>query len=89
MVKDDKAEALENAGLFRRAAARWLCVMPECQTESQRDYVLMRRKQCIEKGKFKTVPQLDSFSGLDVAATRTQKDMGIHKPGRAAFRLRK
>ena len=89
MVKDDKAEALEDAGLFRRAAARWLCVMQKCQTERQRDYVLIRRKQCIEKVKSKSGPEVDSFRGLDAAATRLQKEMGIHKPGGVAFRQRK
>ena len=89
MVKDDKAEALECAGLFRRAAARWLCVMQECQTDSQRDYVFMRRKQCIDKVKSKPVPREDSYKGLDEAATRLQKEMGIYKPRGAAFRQRK
>ncbi|WP_332628309.1 PerC family transcriptional regulator [Citrobacter sp. ESBL3] len=37
MVSNVIAEKLEDAGLWRRAAARWLAVMDRCETDAQRE----------------------------------------------------
>jgi hypothetical protein len=48
IIQDNKAKKLETAGLWRRAAARWLEVMyhPE-YNDAQREWVRQRRKYCL------------------------------------------
>ncbi|HGB1098601.1 TPA: PerC family transcriptional regulator [Salmonella enterica subsp. enterica serovar Enteritidis] len=47
-VEDAVAQKLEAAGLWRRASARWLDVMGNCEyTEAQREWVLLRREYCL------------------------------------------
>lgn len=49
MVKDEKAEELEAKGLYRRAAARWVEVMAQSNSEGDRDWIATHRKECLEK----------------------------------------
>lgn len=51
MVSDAVAERLEEAGLWRRAAARWLDVMQHCDTEAQREWV---SQCCIGKNRYQS-----------------------------------
>ncbi|MDF1896748.1 PerC family transcriptional regulator [Rahnella contaminans] len=87
MVIDDKAEALENAGLYRRAAARWLEVFDRRVSEKERDWIRQRRNECLRK-RVKPPVRVDNFSDVRRAADATQKKMGIARPGGDAFRLK-
>ncbi|EAM2857546.1 PerC family transcriptional regulator [Salmonella enterica] len=55
MVRDNKAESLENAGLWRRAATRWLHVMQLYKNHSdeisEREWILLRRNMCIKRAR--------------------------------------
>ena len=47
VVHDVIAEKLENAGLWRRAATRWLEVMNWCHTDAEREWVSQKRRSAI------------------------------------------
>ncbi|HAT1525734.1 PerC family transcriptional regulator [Morganella morganii] len=47
MRKDSKAEALEEAGLYYRAARRWLEVFDLCEDEQGRNYAIEQRERCL------------------------------------------
>ncbi len=47
MAHDEKAEELERAGLWRRAARRWLEVMDICSDTRVKEYIMIRRNQCL------------------------------------------
>ncbi|HAT3810037.1 PerC family transcriptional regulator [Morganella morganii] len=47
MIKDSKAEALEEAGLYYRAARRWLEVFDRCEDEQGRNYAIEQRERCL------------------------------------------
>jgi hypothetical protein len=50
MVEDEIARTLEAAGLWRRAASRWLDVMQfHAQTDEQREWIRQRRKHCLSQ----------------------------------------
>ncbi|HAT6805039.1 TPA: ANR family transcriptional regulator [Citrobacter freundii] len=71
------AEKLENAGLWRRAAARWLDVMQICKTETERDWISLRRRYCLSMSSPpRHSPKLD-IKAINQAATITQEKMGI------------
>lgn len=87
MVEDKVAKKLEQAGLWRRAAARWLDVMLSCDTDEQRDVARRRRNQCLLNVS-RPVPEgkLD-VRAINRAARRMQEQMGISQPDGAAFRM--
>ncbi|HDS6912115.1 TPA: PerC family transcriptional regulator [Klebsiella oxytoca] len=88
-INDALARELEAAGLWRRAADRWLEVMLLYGlSDAQREWVRRRRKRCLSAAEPVVVK-----SGLNVmeilnAAKATQKRMGLSQPGGAAFRFR-
>lgn len=47
MIKDVKAAELEEAGLYYRAARRWLEVFDRCQDEQGRNYAIEQRERCL------------------------------------------
>ncbi|HDF2327716.1 TPA: PerC family transcriptional regulator [Morganella morganii] len=47
MIKDTKAAVLEDAGLYYRAARRWLEVFDRCQDEQGRNYAIEQRERCL------------------------------------------
>ncbi|HCM1954394.1 TPA: PerC family transcriptional regulator [Salmonella enterica subsp. salamae serovar 9,46:z4,z24:z39:z42] len=51
MVKDNKAEALESAGLYHGAASRWLVLLNHCTSQSERIWISKRLDICLEKAK--------------------------------------
>ncbi|MCU6209117.1 PerC family transcriptional regulator [Enterobacter cloacae] len=56
MVEDEVAQKLEAAGLWRRAASRWLDVMQHhALMDQQRDRIRQHRKYCLSC----TKPKLD------------------------------
>nr|WP_276046936.1 PerC family transcriptional regulator [Escherichia coli] len=79
-VQDPVAQKLEEAGLWRRAATRWLAVMGGMEyTEAQREWLRQRREYCLMQ-----IPQLVLSEKLDVsevarAADATLLRMGITK----------
>ena len=87
MVSDAVAEKLESAGLWRRAAARWLAVMDLCDTDAQRQWVSQKRRQCYSNIALPVSEQLN-ISALSKAATVAQAKMGISQLDGSAFRLK-
>lgn len=86
MVKDEKAEYLENAGLFRRAADRWLDILPEHNTKCQ-EWIIQRRNVCLSKARRVRKVNKDNFVDVSRAASALQKKMGLDRPDGTAFRL--
>lgn len=87
MIIDEKAEALERAGLYRRASARWLEVFDRSVSEKERDWIRQRRNDCLRQ-KIPKPLALDTFSDVRRAASETQTKMGIGSPNGEAFRLK-
>lgn len=89
MVEDEVAQKLEAAGLWRRAASRWLDVMQHHGlTDQQRDRIRQHRKYCLS-----CVKPISTLEKLDVteiarAAKAAQERMGLSHPDGAAFRLK-
>ncbi|HCM1928323.1 TPA: PerC family transcriptional regulator [Salmonella enterica subsp. salamae serovar 39:c:e,n,x] len=46
-LRDDIAEALERAGLWRRAATRWLHVFDSLNSDKGRERIAQRREVCL------------------------------------------
>ncbi|MEE4407094.1 PerC family transcriptional regulator [Enterobacter mori] len=86
-VSDRIAERLEDVGLWRRAAARWLVVMllPE-MTEAQREWVRKRRLYCYVQILPPTGPERLDIMDVARAANETQARMGIARPNGVSFR---
>lgn len=78
MIKDEKAEVLERAGFYRRAAERWLEVFIKCNTEEQL-WIIRRRNKCLAQARRK-VTGPESYSDIRRAALALQRRMGM-KPG--------
>lgn len=76
MVKDAVAEALENAGLYHRAARRWLEVFDRIASEPERDWIRNRRNACLRK-KVRPAREEGSYKDIQRAAVETQMKMGI------------
>ncbi|HEB6950170.1 TPA: PerC family transcriptional regulator [Salmonella enterica subsp. enterica serovar Hvittingfoss] len=76
VMSDAVAEALEAAGLYRRAARRWLDVLDRCRDSEKRAWLAARRRQCLEKAR-KPEPAAEHFGDVCQAASDTQKRMGI------------
>lgn len=53
-TRDIIAEDLENRGLYRRAATRWLKVMDECKDSTERLWVAQRRNYCFMRSTHNT-----------------------------------
>ncbi|APW13302.1 PerC family transcriptional regulator [Salmonella enterica] len=87
MVKDEKAEELEAKGLYRRAAARWVEVMAQSNSEGDRDWIATHRKECLEKIR-RPPARADDYGDLHKAVNDTQRRMGIARPNGEAFRLK-
>lgn len=85
MIYDEKAEKLEQAGLYRRAAARWLTVLDQCRDVSSREWIARRRLWCTEQAETPR-PVTDTFGDVRQAATELQKSMGLWQPDGNAFR---
>ncbi|KJM65085.1 PerC family transcriptional regulator [Pluralibacter gergoviae] len=87
MVNDSKAEALEEKGLYRRAAARWMNVMYLCAEDGDREWVRRHMDECLQKVR-RPPSRPDSYHGLSEAATQAQNRMGIGQPNGQAFRMK-
>lgn len=85
MINDKKAEALEEKGLYRQAAARWTEIMALCTDDNDREWIKRRRDFCL--GKVKRPPvKAEDFRDVYRAAKETQQKMGIDRPNGEAFR---
>ncbi|EFE09329.1 PerC family transcriptional regulator [Citrobacter youngae] len=88
MIQDHIAEKLEAAGLWRRAATRWLNVMLRIEyTVAEREWIRQRRIYCQSKITPVAVPEPLNFSDIARAASTTQARMGINKPRGITLRL--
>lgn len=85
-INDTLAEKLEQAGLWRRAAARWLDVMLMCETDTLRDQVRRRRNACLSRLSSPVLDKKLDIHGINRAASLTQDRMGLSRPKGAAFR---
>jgi hypothetical protein len=88
MIRDNKAEALEASGLYRRAANRWLDVMALATDEAGREQAAHNRKRCLELARMPP-PSKESVSDIaeiSRAATRELDRMGVAHPNGNAFR---
>ena len=47
LLNDDVAEALERAGLWRRAARRWLYIFDLLESDWARERIALRREACL------------------------------------------
>ncbi|MDR3104188.1 MAG: PerC family transcriptional regulator [Yokenella regensburgei] len=47
LLQDNIAESLERAGLWRRAAARWLHIFDQVESDWARERVALRREACL------------------------------------------
>ncbi|HCR1139950.1 TPA: PerC family transcriptional regulator [Klebsiella aerogenes] len=89
VVRDTVAEKLEAAGLWRRAARRWLDIMESGRiTDAQRDWLHQRRQTCLAN----IVPVKRPSEQLDIvtvskAASAAQARMGLARPDGRAFRI--
>ncbi len=89
MVEDKVAQKLEAAGLWRRAASRWLDVMQHHGlTDQQRDRIRQHRKYCLSCAKPINFPEKLDVAEIARAAKATQERMGLSQPDGAAFRLK-
>ncbi|MBF4114202.1 PerC family transcriptional regulator [Enterobacter cloacae] len=76
-VHDPAALRLERAGLWRRAAARWLDVMQHVElTDAQREWVCHRRRFCRLQLPCTEVPEPLDVVAINRAATAALKRMG-------------
>lgn len=87
MIIDSEAEALENAGLYRRAATRWLEVFKKGKCDKEWEWIKQRRNECLRK-KTRPPQQRDNFKDVLKAANETQEKMGIARPKGNAFRIK-
>lgn len=88
-INDALARELEAAGLWRRAADRWLEVMLSYGlSDAQREWVRLRRKRCLSATQAVVVKDRLNVMEILNAAKATQKRMGLSQPGGAAFRLK-
>lgn len=86
-VSDALAERLENQGIWRRAAARWLVVMQQHElTSAQRDWLWLRRQYCQSRVTPVPAPEKLDISRFSRAASAAQAQMGIDRPNGAMFR---
>ncbi|MGR7464288.1 PerC family transcriptional regulator [Klebsiella aerogenes] len=82
-VSDSIAERLEEVGLWRRAAARWLVVM---LLQIQREWVRKRRLYCYVQILPPTGPEKLDIMDVGRAVNETQARMGIARPNGVSFR---
>ncbi|ECU9385519.1 TPA: PerC family transcriptional regulator [Salmonella enterica subsp. diarizonae serovar 61:l,v:z35] len=73
---DVVAEALERAGLYRRAARRWLEVLDECPPGEGREWLAARRHRCLTRAG-RPEPEPERSGDVCRAASETQKQMGL------------
>ncbi len=85
MIHDEKAEKLEQVGLYRRAAARWLTVLDRCRDEDAREWAARQRLRCLQQAETPR-PVTDTFGDVRQAATALQKKTGLWQPEGNAFR---
>ncbi|EBR2398451.1 PerC family transcriptional regulator [Salmonella enterica subsp. enterica serovar Poona] len=85
MVSDQKAEALEARGLYRRAAARWADVMVMVKDDRERDQAAARRSACIRRSTRSPV-RAENMGEIREAIRRIHRKMGMDRPEGSNFR---
>ncbi|MGR7522431.1 PerC family transcriptional regulator [Klebsiella aerogenes] len=82
-VADKVAEDLEKAGLYRRAATRWLEVFFECPGDAERDWVSRRRRECLARLRVFKVDD-DGYLNVYRAVRALHSKMGLDRTVSAA-----
>ncbi|RSW41789.1 PerC family transcriptional regulator [Klebsiella aerogenes] len=83
-VADKLAESLENAGLYRRAATRWLQVFFECLSDSERSWVSRRRLFCLSQIQIRKPD--DGYLDVYRAVNALHRKMGLEQTGSIPLR---
>ncbi|MDS1617151.1 PerC family transcriptional regulator [Escherichia coli] len=84
-IHDEKAEALEAKGFYRRAATRWGEVMMLVDGDKERERAAQRRAECIRKAARPRV-MMGNFGVLKEAVNRTHAGMGMKDAGKSSWR---
>ncbi|ELS7234280.1 PerC family transcriptional regulator [Salmonella enterica] len=82
---DALAVRLENAGLWRRAAARWSVVLAGIQDEKESMRIRQRQKWCLSQASI-PVPEKPDFADILAAANGTLRKMGLQQAAGDIFR---
>lgn len=84
---DKIAKQLEQDGMYRRAATRWLDVLCRCNDSVVREVIIERRRICLEKAS-KLIKRDDnhSFRDFQRKVTIAHRRMGLNQDNGAAFR---
>lgn len=77
-VADKVAEDLEKAGLYRRAATRWLEVFFECQDDAERAWISRRRRECLARLRVFKVDD-DGYLNVYRAVRALHSKMGLDR----------
>lgn len=73
---DALAVRLENAGMWRRAVARWSVVLADIQDEKESARIRQRQKWCLSQINI-PVPEKPDYAGVLEAANGTLREMGL------------
>ncbi|HBM3259790.1 TPA: PerC family transcriptional regulator [Klebsiella oxytoca] len=85
-INDELARELEAAGLWRRAADRWLEVMLSYGlSDAQREWIRRRRRCCLSATQPLVVKDRLNVMEILNAAKAAQKRMGLSQPGGTSF----
>lgn len=86
-VRDMAAEKLEAAGLWRRAATRWLSLLKSYNlTDGQREWLLLRQKYCLRQVASVQVSEVPDAREIGKAADAVLAAMGLASPNGRVFR---
>ena len=84
-IHDEKAEALEARGFYRRAATRWGEVMMLVDGDKEREQAARHRAECIRKAA-RPPAKPDTFGNERETISRVHARMGLQRPHGSSFR---
>ncbi|HGY4723321.1 TPA: PerC family transcriptional regulator [Citrobacter amalonaticus] len=85
VVDDALAFRLENAGLWRRAVARWSVVLADIRDEKEEAWIRQRQKWCLSQLAIPE-PEKPDCAGVLAAANGTLRQMGLRQAAGDIFR---
>ncbi|MGA4622182.1 PerC family transcriptional regulator [Citrobacter meridianamericanus] len=85
VVDDALAFRLENAGLWRRAVARWSVVLADIQNEKEGAWIRQRQRWCLSQLAVPE-PEKPDCAGVLAAANGTLREMGQQQAAGDIFR---
>lgn len=84
-VTDKVAEELEKAGLYRRAATRWLQVFFECPDDAERAWISRRRRDCLSRTQVVAIKSDESYLDVCRAVRAVHREMGLSPSSASAY----